>query len=72
VVGSVNTLSRPSHPVNVYVVRGLRKYNPGVGMSLNLLTALIVSRLILPPPSHIQAIVDSIRIPRGAGEALDE
>jgi cation/acetate symporter len=43
-----------------------------VGMVLNLVTALVVSRLTPPPPTHIQAIVDSIRIPRGAGEALDE
>jgi cation/acetate symporter len=43
-----------------------------VGMVLNLATALIVSRLTPPPPTHIQEIVDSIRIPRGAGEALDE
>jgi cation/acetate symporter len=43
-----------------------------VGMVLNLVTALIVSRLTPPPPTHIQEIVDSIRIPRGAGEALDE
>jgi cation/acetate symporter len=43
-----------------------------VGMALNLVTALVVSRLTPPPPTHIQAIVDSIRIPRGAGEALDE
>jgi SSS sodium solute transporter superfamily len=43
-----------------------------VGMVLNLVTALVVSRLTPPPPTHIQAIVDSIRVPRGAGEALDE
>ncbi|MCS7208969.1 MAG: cation acetate symporter [Fimbriimonadales bacterium] len=43
-----------------------------VGMFLNLITALIVSRLTPPPPAHIQEIVDSIRVPRGAGEALDE
>jgi len=43
-----------------------------VGMFLNLATALIVSRLTPPPPAHIQEIVDSIRIPRGAGEALEE
>lgn len=43
-----------------------------VGMVLNLVTALVVSRLTQPPPTHIQEIVDSIRIPRGAGEALDE
>jgi cation/acetate symporter len=43
-----------------------------VGMVLNLVTALVVSRLTPPPPTHIQEIVDSIRIPRRAGEALDE
>jgi cation/acetate symporter len=43
-----------------------------VGMALNLLTAIIVSRLTPPPPTHIQEIVDSIRIPRDAGEALEE
>jgi cation/acetate symporter len=43
-----------------------------VGMVLNLVTALIVSRLTPPPPTHIQELVDSIRVPRGAGEALDE
>ena len=43
-----------------------------VGMALNLVTALIVSRLTPPPPTHIQELVDSIRVPRGAGEALDE
>jgi cation/acetate symporter len=43
-----------------------------LGMVLNLVTALIVSRLTPPPPTHIQELVDSIRVPRGAGEALDE
>jgi cation/acetate symporter len=41
-------------------------------MVLNLVTALVVSRLTPPPPTHIQELVDSIRVPRGAGEALDE
>ncbi|MFN4033387.1 MAG: sodium:solute symporter family protein [Fimbriimonadales bacterium] len=43
-----------------------------VGMALNLITALMVSRLTPPPPAHIQGLVDAIRIPRGAGEALEE
>jgi len=43
-----------------------------VGMVLNLITALVISRLTPPPPAAIQALVDSIRIPRGAGEATDE
>jgi cation/acetate symporter len=43
-----------------------------VGIGLNLITALLVSRLTPPPPADVQAMVDSIRIPRGAGEAADE
>ncbi len=43
-----------------------------IGMLLNLTTALIVSRLTSPPPQTIQQMVDDIRIPRGAGEAVDE
>ncbi len=43
-----------------------------VGMVLNMATALIVSRLTPPPPEAIQHLVDAIRVPRGAGEALEE
>lgn len=43
-----------------------------IGMFLNMITALIVSRITAPPPAQIQELVDSIRIPRGAGEALEE
>ena len=37
-----------------------------VGMVLNLVTTLVVSRLTPPPPPEIQALVESIRLPRGA------
>ena len=37
-----------------------------VGMVLNLVTTLVVSRLTPPPPPEIQALVESIRVPRGA------
>ncbi|MFQ3610601.1 MAG: VC_2705 family sodium/solute symporter, partial [Fimbriimonadales bacterium] len=43
-----------------------------IGMALNLVTALVVSRLTALPPQHIQQLVDDIRIPRGAGDALEE
>ena len=42
-----------------------------VGMLLNLVTTLVVSRLTPPPPPEIQKMVDSVRIPRGAGAAVD-
>jgi cation/acetate symporter len=40
-----------------------------VGMMLNFCVALVVSRLTPEPPAHVRALVESIRIPRGAGRA---
>lgn len=40
-----------------------------VGMILNLVTAFTVSRLTDPPPQEIQDLVESVRVPRGAGTA---
>ena len=41
-----------------------------VGMILNFVVAWVVSRLTPPPPEHIQHLVEDIRVPRGAGEAV--
>ena len=40
-----------------------------VGMVLNFVVALVVSRFTAPPPAHVQALVEEIRIPKGASEA---
>ncbi|ASK35344.1 cation acetate symporter [Alcanivorax sp. N3-2A] len=40
-----------------------------VGMVLNFVVALAVSRVTAPPPEHIQHIVEDIRVPRGSGAA---
>jgi cation/acetate symporter len=40
-----------------------------VGMLLNGAVALAVSRLTPPPPPAVQALIESIRVPRGAGPA---
>ncbi|MFH4965548.1 sodium:solute symporter family protein [Gaetbulibacter sp. M235] len=40
-----------------------------VAMILNVIVSVVVSRLTTPPPTHVQEIVESIRIPSGAGEA---
>ncbi|NLC28763.1 MAG: VC_2705 family sodium/solute symporter, partial [Campylobacteraceae bacterium] len=40
-----------------------------IGMILHFIVAFIVSSLTPPPPSHIQELVENIRIPRGAGGA---
>ena len=42
-----------------------------VGMVINFLVTLIVSRLTAPPPPEVQELVESIRYPRGAGGAVD-
>ncbi len=41
-----------------------------VGMLINFAVAIVVSRLTAPPPQHVQELVDSIRVPRGAGSAV--
>lgn len=40
-----------------------------VAMFVNLLVSLVVSRLTPAPPANVQAIVEDIRVPRGAGGA---
>ncbi|UYH54934.1 cation acetate symporter [Qipengyuania sp. SS22] len=40
-----------------------------VGMVLNFVIAIVVSRMTASPPVEIRKLVDSIRVPRGAGDA---
>ncbi len=42
-----------------------------LGMLLNTAVALVVSSLTPPPPKEVQAIVENIRVPRGAGAAVE-
>ncbi|TVM32507.1 sodium:solute symporter family protein [Oceanidesulfovibrio marinus] len=42
-----------------------------VGMVINFIVTIVVSKLTAPPPDDIQELVDSVRIPRGAGAAVD-
>ncbi len=42
-----------------------------VGTLLHLIVAVIVSRMTPPPPQEIQDLVERIRIPSGAGDAVD-
>ena len=37
-----------------------------VGMVINVVSALIVSRMTPPPPQHIVDLVESVRVPAGA------
>jgi cation/acetate symporter len=42
-----------------------------IGTILHLIVAFVVSRMTPPPPQEIQDLVERIRIPSGAGEAVD-
>lgn len=42
-----------------------------IGTLLHLIVALVVSRMTPPPPQEIQDLVERIRIPSGAGDAVD-
>lgn len=41
-----------------------------VAMLANFIVAIVVSKMTPPPPANVQEIVENIRIPRGAGEAV--
>ena len=41
-----------------------------IGALVNFAVALIVSRVTAPPPEHIQHLVEDIRVPHGAREAI--
>ena len=40
-----------------------------IAMIINVIVSVIVSRMTAPPPENVQEMVESIRIPSGAGEA---
>ena len=42
-----------------------------VGMLLNFIITITVSRFSAPPPAGVQAMVDTIRYPRGAGASIN-
>ena len=42
-----------------------------LGMIFNFAVAVLVSRVTAPPPEDIQHLVEDIRVPRGAGAAVD-
>ncbi len=42
-----------------------------VGMVINFVVTIVVTKMTPPPPQEIQDMVESVRIPRGAGAAVD-
>jgi cation/acetate symporter len=41
-----------------------------IGAALNFLTAYVVSKMTAAPPREVQELVESIRVPKGAGQAV--
>jgi cation/acetate symporter len=41
-----------------------------VGAIVNFIVAFVVSKVTAPPPEHIQHLVEDIRVPHGAREAV--
>ena len=41
-----------------------------IGAVINFAVAFVVSRMTQKPPVHVQELVESIRVPRGAGGAI--
>ena len=41
----------------------------GIGMLLNFIVAIVVSKFTKEPPAEVQEIVENVRVPKGAGEA---
>ena len=41
-----------------------------VGALVNFTVAILVSKVTAPPPEHIQHLVEDVRVPRGAGDAV--
>ena len=42
-----------------------------IGAVVNFAVAFVVAKMTTPPPEHIQHLVEDIRVPAGAGEAVD-
>ena len=42
-----------------------------LGMLINFVVAFLVSAITPPPPNEVQELVENIRVPQGAGQAID-
>lgn len=62
-------LGGPGTPEGLWF--GIRPEGIGtLGMIINLVVSLVISRFTPPPPQRVQQLVEDIRIPRGAGDAV--
>ncbi|MXO84425.1 cation acetate symporter [Altererythrobacter aurantiacus] len=63
-------LANPAANIEANWLFGISPEGIGVvGMVINFAVAVAVAKLTTAPPAHVRKLVDSIRVPRGAGEA---
>ena len=67
ILGTTEPLMSPWLTGSSWIPDGLQPEAAGaVGLILNFVVALIVSRLTSSPPDDVQDLVESVRIPRGS------
>ncbi|MEW4455576.1 sodium:solute symporter family protein [Bremerella sp. JC817] len=67
VLGFAEPLMSPWFEGSSWIPNGLRPEGVGaIGLLLNFVVAIVISRLTPPPPKDVQELVDSVRIPRGS------
>jgi cation/acetate symporter len=60
----------PNTPANHFMGISPEAFG-AVGAILNFVSANVISRMTAEPPLHIQELVESVRIPKGSGDAVD-
>lgn len=67
VLGFDEPLMMPWFQGSSWMPNGLRPEGAGaIGLALNFIVALTLSRMTAPPPEDVQDLVESVRVPRGS------
>ncbi|WDI44020.1 sodium:solute symporter family protein [Bremerella sp. P1] len=67
VLGFDEPLMTPWFQGSSWMPNGLRPEGVGaIGLALNFIVAMTISRLTAPPPEEVQDLVESVRVPRGS------
>ncbi|MEW4565014.1 sodium:solute symporter family protein [Bremerella sp. JC770] len=67
VLGFDEPLMTPWFQGSSWMPNGLRPEGVGaIGLALNFIVAIVISRLTSPPPEEVQDLVESVRVPRGS------
>ncbi|QDU73507.1 Cation/acetate symporter ActP [Bremerella volcania] len=67
VLGFDEPLMTPWFQGSSWIPNGLRPEGVGaIGLALNFIVAVVISRMTSPPPEEVQDLVESVRVPRGS------